>query len=440
MTIIAGTLDEKQKSVALSQASSIADAAEVGAIRDNQFVFLASFDGTRNDRDDVARSGNPHDTNVAELSKQAERAKSTNTNLFSGYYKGLGTEGTLIASDWLPGQVTQQAIDSAKQAYDEFASEASNWLKTHPDGDVTTAITAFSRGSAAAAVFTHMLNRDGLIDPETKKVLIPPGEVGVSAGVIFEPVTTGVDSNVAFAPNVRNVVVVQAQNEYRDLFKGVDYSGQPGIKVRESVGNHCDIGGGTDHGLGDLNLGAATRYLQRSGLAIADVDPSWQYNPKTPLVVHDESDARQDNMSFLNNQSKGKWDVYAHFIEGSLEQPLRRLNHVAKPATVDYQPDAAIEKFQIYGHKNLIKVQSYLDDVPEIAVKKHPNLAGAFAAKAALQLEIANMPLQSQEIITRQFDTNVIKNIESDKMPVMQMKEQQVNQVEQHRSRQGPGV
>jgi hypothetical protein len=126
MTITAGVLDAKQTQRALDQGQAIVDAAEVGAVRDNQFVFFAAFDGTRNDMTDVPLSKNPQDTNVAELYKQAYKAKDTNTNLGVGYYQGHGTKGSLNQSDWLPSRVTQETINTAQRAYDEFASEALN--------------------------------------------------------------------------------------------------------------------------------------------------------------------------------------------------------------------------------------------------------------------------------------------------------------------------
>ena len=318
---IAGELDEKQTEVAYAQARAIADAAEVGAIRSNQFVFFAAFDGTRNDMGDVELSGNPLDTNVAQLYEQVRKVAEDDQggNLKAGYFPGHGTEGSLVASAWLPVKVTQETINSAQKAYNQFSKEASAWLKDHPDGEVTTAITSFSRGGATAAVFTHMLYRDGLIDPETKKVLIPPGQVGVSAGVIFDPVTTGVGANVAFAPNMKNIVVLQAQNEYRYLFKAVDYAGHAGMTTVPAFGNHCGIGGGYDNGLSALYLEAATIFLQKSGLAIAEVDPSRRLDPKAPLLVYDESGSTQEktNNPLNQGQAHGQWDVYGYFTSGA---------------------------------------------------------------------------------------------------------------------------
>lgn len=424
MTAVAGGLNSQQAEHARRQARAIAEAAEVGAVRENQFVFLANFDGTRNDKTDLARSGNPLSTNVGAISNQAERTEEDNPegNFKTGYYKGHGTEGALIASDWYPGQVTQETINMAKRAYTEFAEQASAWLKKHPDGDVTTAITAFSRGSATAAVFTHLLYRDGLIDPaDPSKVLIPPGQVGVSAGVIFDPVTTGVDANVAFAPNVKNVVVIQAQHEYRYLFKGVDHSGHPGIRVVEATGNHCNIGGGYDNGLGALYLEAATQFLQRSGVPVADVDPSRRFDPGLPLKVYDESDQKADQGNFMTrDQSRGKWDVSGRFVEGAETQPVRLLDRVAKPATVDYRANEEIEHFTLYDRQHLSKVRSYLEDTPEDAVRKYPDLAGVLAAKALVQNEIATMPQRHREVLLGRIDAHIVGAIERNELPSIQ--------------------
>jgi hypothetical protein len=100
------------------------------------------------------------------------------------------------------------------------------------------------------------------------EVLIPPGEVKVAAGVLFDPVATGVEVNVAFAPNVSNVVNIIAQDEYRELFMAVNYSSHPAITTVAMLGNHCDIGGGYDNGIAALTLEAATAFFRNSGLAI----------------------------------------------------------------------------------------------------------------------------------------------------------------------------
>lgn len=428
---IAGELNEAQTGRALAQAQAIAEAAETGAIKKEQFVFFAAFDGTRNDMRDIELSGNPEDTNVAELYKQADKTirANTNGNFRAGYYQGHGTEGTLIFSEALSMQVTKEAIRTATNAYDEFAHEASQWLKKHPDGDVTTAITSFSRGGGTAAVFTQLLYKNGLVDPETKEQLIPPGQVGVSAGVIFDPVTTGQEGNVAFAPNVKNIAVIRAENEYRYLFKAVDYAGQPGIIIIDVTGNHCNIGGGyQSDGLGNLYLGAATEFLQKSGLNIADVDPSRHFEEGTKLAVYNESGlTREQVSSFLSEYRQGgQWDVYSYFDPNADSQAKRLLVKAAQPAkTIQAEDGTAQKEFKLYNGQLAIesqplgeKARVYLLEAPEKAISKHPDLLGAYILRDIAIQKIADEPIEIQRKVLAQFDWNVITNIEQGRPPV----------------------
>ena len=70
--------------------------------------------------------------------------------------------------------------------------------------------------------------RNGLTD-DAGTVLLKPAQVAIVAGVLFDPVVTGVKGNQAFPPIVKNVVVIKAVNEYRVLFKTVNYSPQADI-------------------------------------------------------------------------------------------------------------------------------------------------------------------------------------------------------------------
>lgn len=425
---IAGQLSEQQTARALAQARAIVEVAEPVAIKKESFVFFAAFDGTRNDKKDVELSGNSEDTNVAQLFEQAVSANKDNKNFDKGYYAGHGTEGTVRFSEALPIQVTKEAIRTAENAYNDFARQASDWLKEHPNGDVTTAITSFSRGGGTAALFTQLLYQNGLIDPKTKLQLIPPGQIGVSAGVIFDPVTTGQDGNVAFAPNVKNMVVIRAENEYRYLFKAVDYAGQPGIIIIDATGNHCNIGGGYQKdGLGDLYLGAATEFLQKSGLSIADVDPSRRLEADTKLTVYNESGLTREQASgFLSDyRQHGQWDVYGYFDTNAEAQTKRLLDKVAQPAQTIQAEDGTQQKaFKLYNGQQVIesqllgeKARLYLEAVPENAIIKHPDLLGAFVLREITLKNIADMPVELQQKVLTQFDINMASNIEQDKLP-----------------------
>jgi hypothetical protein len=306
-----------------SQIPVIVGAAKANIIADGQFVFFAAFDGTNNDMNH--HPNDKYDTNVAQLWSQYVVARSKRANLGGGYYAGVGTDGTLTHSEWLPPNVTQQAIVTAQKAYDEFCVQASDWLRMSGNAGkpVAVAITSFSRGGASAAIFSQMLYARGLADPKNGgKVLVPPGRVPISAGVLFDPVTTGISVNLAFAPNAKNIVDIEALNEYRQLFKGADYFNQPGvIAIVPMYGNHCDIGGGYDLGLSALALEAATGFLKKSGLPISDVPSKRRFNPNEVAVHSEEYDDRGNKI----------WDVYN--TDGFSFKNLRLLVSVAIPAT-----------------------------------------------------------------------------------------------------------
>lgn len=340
MTATTGILNNTQTQEAMAQAQAIANAAQLGLITNNTFVYFAAFDGTSND--ELHSNGDPQTTNIRQLFEQVDTNQSL--NLVAGYFRGHGTEGTLTASSWLGVQVTQQSIDTAQLAYNQFSRAASDWLKTNPNGDVTTAITAFSRGDSSAAIFSQMLYSKGLIDPDTGKTLIPPGQVGVSAGVIFDPVTTGVEGNMAFAPNVENVVVIKAENEYRYLFKAQDYTEQLGITTVDVYGNHCNVGGCYDNGLSALYLQAATDFLKNSGLAISDVDPARAYTQGNLLKVYDEGFTVNSNGSITR-----LWDTSSTFIDGAHTQSERLLDHNINPADITSSGQITTEIFTLYN-------------------------------------------------------------------------------------------
>jgi hypothetical protein len=282
----------------LNKMGEIVDAAKKGAVPKETFVFFAAFDGTNNDMNDL--SGDPQSTNVGQLWDQYKVGG--DKHLHGGYYAGLGTKGKPTKETWLPPAVTLGAIETAKKAYEDFAREASDWLNDYPRGTVTVVLAAFSRGAASAVIFSQLLYKRGLVLPyPSGKVLIQPGKASISAGVLFDPVATGVEGNLAFPPNVKNVVAIKALNEYRRFFKAVNYSKQKaGVTTIGMYGNHCDIGGGYDNGLGALSLEAATKFLQKSGLPISDVPPSRKCDP-TQIVVHSEEEDDYGNKV---------WDVY----------------------------------------------------------------------------------------------------------------------------------
>ncbi|AOW12139.1 hypothetical protein LPB72_14275 [Hydrogenophaga crassostreae] len=92
--------------------------AEVGkAGASTGFNYFAAFDGTNNDKDNLKLSGDPFQTNVANLFDRAGQSD----RFESGYYKGVGTggdQGNIVNAAANP----TPAIDAAAEsAYSDFS-------------------------------------------------------------------------------------------------------------------------------------------------------------------------------------------------------------------------------------------------------------------------------------------------------------------------------
>lgn len=288
------------------QVNAVARAAapQVDTRSGQQFVFVTHFDGTNNDKDHIKLSGNPLPTNVAELWSQMNSMEAGNHNFKTQYYRGVGTDPGAegLADALMP---SAEMMSTATRAYNDFEREASAWLGAHPEANPTDSLrvmaTGFSRGGGTAAIFSQLLYEKGLSDPKTGKTLVPPGQLGLAGAVILDPVTTGYDGNSAFSPASKNITVVQAQNEYRTLFKGVDHSSHPGATVVPVTGNHCNIGGGYDRGIGVKVLEASTQWFSTAGVPITSVPPGKRHEGKA-TVYHERDLPHSDKVASAGRQ------------------------------------------------------------------------------------------------------------------------------------------
>ena len=324
----------------LAQAAACAEAAPRRALTRGSFVFFAAFDGTNNDKDDLA--GDAYCTNVGQLWQQydADRAE----NLQGAYYPGLGTNGRPTRETWMSSAVTVGVIETAKKAYIDYAKAASAWLAAHPRAAVSVVLTGFSRGTASAAIFSQLLWKRGLVLPyPSGKVLIKPGATRIAGGVLFDPVATGVQGNLAFPPNARKLVVFKALNEYRHLFKAVNYTKQRDAATTFGFyGNHCDVGGGYDNGLAAVTLEAATRFLQKSGLAIGDV-PAARRLAEDEIAVHSEEH---------DDRGQRIWDGY--HPDGFSFRDLRLFDRAVQVSPASRDNAAGRRGFTLYDGPRLL--------------------------------------------------------------------------------------
>lgn len=113
---------------------------------------------------------------------------------------------------------------------------------------------------------------------------------------LIDPVSTGYDGNAAFSPTSRNITVVRARNGYRAWFKGVDHTRHPGATTVEVMGNHCNIGGGHDHGIAARVLEASTAWFRTSGVPIGEVRPQSRYDGQA-TIYHERDIPCADDVS-----------------------------------------------------------------------------------------------------------------------------------------------
>jgi len=155
-----------------------------------EFLFMAHFDDTSPGEDRL------HLTVVADLHALMQ---SPNENFVSDYYPGIWKASA---------DLSRQMRATANRAYEAFSRKANDWLRKHPEAAPATALkvmaTGFGRGGVSMALFSQMLDARGLVTDDGK-MLVPPGVLGLSGGLVYDPVYEGYRGNTAFAPTSKNI-------------------------------------------------------------------------------------------------------------------------------------------------------------------------------------------------------------------------------------------
>jgi hypothetical protein len=286
-------------------------------ISSRQFVFLATFDGTNNNKNDYSDdnknktplSGSPYQTNVANIYDQADAASKSNASLQARYYPGVGTggeNGNLWDAAFSP---TKAVHFAAEKALKEFAEQARDYLRDNKDAnpppthtDLSASAVGFSRGSPTAIVFTQLLNERGLVLPDGT-VVAPPG-VKVIGLALIEPVATGISGDLSIPSNVQgSVLVVRALDELRADFKALDLSRDSRVQTYSIYGNHCGSGGGDDkNGISAAVLEGTTGYLQNVGVKVSNVLPENRFKQDEPPALRTEAYQNARNGDVLVNE------------------------------------------------------------------------------------------------------------------------------------------
>lgn len=283
MTEVVGTITGGAANDVVAYSNTLKDIV-TSRVASSTFIYFVGFDGTDNIKTDPGYSGTVQSTAVGALTDAILSIQNGgNPNVYVDYLAGVGTPDTSAISSFAP---LDESIRMARDAYDNYGAAANEWLKEHPGGDVTAMMTTFSRGSVAGAIFSQMLYEEGLV--YDGKVLVPPGQAGISGALILSPVDTGaftgeVRPNLAFAPNCENIVDVIALNEYRTEFHQNIYDG---VTNFFQWGNHGDIGTFYPDGLSALYLQAYTDFFRAAGLGVNDPSNERQYSSDQPKNIH----------------------------------------------------------------------------------------------------------------------------------------------------------
>jgi len=185
------------------------------------------------------------------------------------------------------------------------------------------------------AMFSQLLHENGLVDyknergevdPENGKILAPPGTLGLTGGIVYDPVSTGYKGNTAFSPTSRNITEVQAQHDYRRPFRDDNHAADPHVRTVEVMGNHCDIGGGyEDQGIWARVLASSTKWFDKAGVPSDDIPENMRYRGDQPVQVHEERDL--PGMEQTRKFSGSKWvlGTAAVLAGGGVIKPLEAL-------------------------------------------------------------------------------------------------------------------
>jgi Ca2+-binding RTX toxin-like protein len=241
----------------LQEGADVAAAAKPGSINSTNFYFFAAFDGTGNSWGNQ-QHGNDYATNVWDIWNTYDIAESKDgSNVHGHYEEGPGTDFATPNSGGIPRAVYDDGVKRAESMYAAFRDQALAWIHNPANAgktfDPQIAEITFSRGDDSTVIFSQLLYQRGLVDTDGT-IIKAPGEIKISAAVVYDPVTTGMDENLGFAPIDTNVVALDAKNEYRSNFKSTSYAAQSNIvKEFDFWGCHSDIGGGYAYHRDQLN-------------------------------------------------------------------------------------------------------------------------------------------------------------------------------------------
>ena len=251
-----------------------------GGIRPEACHHLIAFDGALSNRNDLGLSGQPFQSNVANLYEQALSVQDLVPGFSADYFPGTGTlEGMLLTAGMAPN--AQGSSDKlALQAFQKIAAGALRHLdKRGTDGtaSLSVSIIALSRGSASAMALVRLLNSRG-VTCDGDRQIVRPG-IPVRGLVFLDPLTTLVEGAERLPDNVEGpVLLVRACANDGLPYRAHPYESDQRVIAIDIPSHHPDVAGGHDlNGPGAVVLEGTTGFLQRSGIPLGNVPASRRF-------------------------------------------------------------------------------------------------------------------------------------------------------------------
>jgi hypothetical protein len=314
-------------------------------------VFVASFDGTWNDRDDLKDGELP--TNPAVLEKQLSKLYD-GKNLDGNYYHGVGTRENAVLKV-LNGMTGEGSEDRAEQAFKDFQKKAQEWLKEDPNAQIHVFAMGFSRGAASARHFLNLVDERGVPTNEGRVIMVEdpyssnpteraqtyhvydaylrePGTV-TSSALLYDTVATGQENvlKLGIPSSTHYVVHLTSQDESRSTFPLTDIDGKAPTRADAArfmtlslPGVHSDIGGGYSEGVAKLGRYLGEQTLYRLGF---DVPPG-----QVPMEAFAEGIHQHVTMASPEDYS-----------EQAVDAVSRRTRHVDNEPMSEAEQDAILE-------------------------------------------------------------------------------------------------
>jgi len=231
---------------------------------DTRPVFVAVFDGTWNDREDIDSPV----TVPSVLSRELEASQSKTPGLQVKYYNGVGTRVSMFRR-WWEGATGAGTKERAEQALSDLQAFAQHERKLPH-----VYVIGFSRGAASAR---HFLN---LTEPMLRTASTDSFyNRARSFALLFDTVGTGQIGSLQLGipSSTSSAVQFVATHERRLTFPVVPLlssaSGiSPGQRIVELPlpAAHSDLGGGYGEGLEALSLAMARNLLVRQGFKLPE--------------------------------------------------------------------------------------------------------------------------------------------------------------------------